>query len=226
VVEIKVRSTNNLLMDEWVPIGSRLYGLMLVVLLFSRGMDFISTWVATPRMVLEGNPIARRLGWRWGIPVNVVLCFAFALWPFPAIVISTTSLLVAARNFQSAWLMRSMGEENYRDWHRQRIQETTATLFLFCLFGQTGLIALIGGVVIFFAMADTHNVLLAIGFGILGYAVAVAFYTMLGMWRMRRSDLRASARVRVIAANGSPSKNGNGKLVNVYPGEDVATPGS
>jgi primosomal protein N' (replication factor Y) len=40
--------------------------------------------------------IAKKLGWRWGIPINFVLCFAFAFWPLPAIVISTTSLLVAA----------------------------------------------------------------------------------------------------------------------------------
>jgi hypothetical protein len=212
-------------MDEWLPFGSRLYGWMLVVLFFSRGMDFISTWVATPKMVLEGNPIARRLGWRWGIPVNVLLCFGFALWPFPAIVIATTSLLVAARNFQSAWLMRSMGEENYRDWHRQRIQETTATLFLFCLFGQTGLMALIGGVVVYFATHEMHAVLLAVGFGILGYAVAVAFYTMLGMWRMRRSDLRSATRRRVPGPVATPGKNGNGKLVDLYPGGDIIAPG-
>ena len=29
-------------------------------------MDFLSTWVATPNLVLEGNPIAKKLGWRWG----------------------------------------------------------------------------------------------------------------------------------------------------------------
>ena len=29
-------------------------------------------------LVLEANPLAKKLGWRWGIPVNGVLCFAFA----------------------------------------------------------------------------------------------------------------------------------------------------
>ena len=84
---------------------------MLALLVFARGMDFLSTWIATPNLVLEGNPIAKKLGWRWGLLLNVVLVLALALWPLSAIVISTTSVLVAARNFQSAWLMRSLGED-------------------------------------------------------------------------------------------------------------------
>ena len=100
---------------------------------------------------LEGNPIAKKLGWKWGIPLNVALCFGFAFWPLPAIVISTTSVLVAARNFQSAWLMRSMGEQLYRDWHVERVQETSITLYLYCLFAQTALTGGVGVAVIGFS---------------------------------------------------------------------------
>jgi MFS family permease len=155
-------------------------------------MDFLSTWVATPNMVLEGNPIAKKLGWRWGIPLNVALCIGFAFWPLPAIVISTTSVLVAARNFQSAWLMRSLGEHIYRDWHVERVQETSVTLYLFCLFAQTALTAGVGAAVIFFSW-DREPVVLAIGMGIIAYAIAVAFYTLLGIVRLRRAD-KAQAR--------------------------------
>src|SRR5947209_19061915 len=121
--------------DLLIPFGSRDYSLLFLLLFFSRGMDILSTWVATPNLVLEGNPIAKKLGWRWGLPINFALCLTLAFWPLPAIVISTTSVLVAARNFQSAWLMRSLGEEAYRDWHVERIQETRLTLYLFCLHG-------------------------------------------------------------------------------------------
>ena len=163
---------------------------MFVLLLVSRGMDFLSTWVATPNMVLEGNPIAKKLGWKWGIPLNVALCFGFAFWPLPAIVISTTSVLVAARNFQSAWLMRSLGEQLYRDWHIERVQETSVTLYLFCLFAQTALTGGVGAAVIYFS--DWRLVPLAIGLGIVAYALAVAFYTLLGIWRLRRSAIQAA----------------------------------
>ncbi len=173
-------------MDEMIPFGSRAYALIFLLLLVARGMDFLSTWVATPNMVLEGNPIARKLGWRWGIPINVALCFGFAFWPLPAIVISTTSLLVAARNFQSAWLMRSLGEHLYREWHVERVRQTSVTLYLFCLIGQTMLTALVGVGVIYFSDWDRQPILLAIGLGIVAYAIAVAFYTLLGIVRLRK----------------------------------------
>src|SRR5262249_30810495 len=153
--------------------------LTLGFLLLSRGMDVLSTWVATPNLVLEGNPVAKLLGWRWGVPVNLVVCFALAFWPLPAIVLSTTSILVAARNFQSAWLMRTLGEEAYRDWHVERVQETRITLFLFCLAGNTVLTAMVGAAVIFFS--ERRVVPFGIGVGIVAYAGAVAFYTLLAI---------------------------------------------
>ena len=118
-------------MDDFLPFPSRDYFLMLALLIVCRGMDILSTWVATPNLVLEGNPIAKKLGWRWGLPINLGFALILAFWPLPAIVISTTSVLVAARNFQSAWLMRSLGEQAYRDWHVERIQETHAMRYFF-----------------------------------------------------------------------------------------------
>lgn len=176
-------------MDDLVPFASRIYGEILVLLFVARGMDFLSTWIATPNMVLEGNPLAKKLGWKWGIPVNVALCFAFAFWPLPAIVISTTSVLVAARNFQSAWLMRSLGEQLYREWHVERIQETNITLYLACLFGQTVLTAAVGAGVILATNGRDRDepIALAIGLGIIAYALAVTFYTLLGVLRLRRA---------------------------------------
>jgi len=203
-------------MDEALQFASRAYGEVFVLLLVARGMDIISTWMATPGLVLEGNPIAKMLGWRWGIPLNLAFCFGFAFWPFPAIVIGTTSVLVAARNFQSAWLMRSMGEAAYRDWHLQRVQETSITLYLLCLFGQTALTAAVGAAVIRFSdsRSDDYGILLAIGWGIVGYAVTVAFYTVLGVWRLRRAALRRQRLTeRALGDPVSPLKPG--KLVNL-----------
>jgi hypothetical protein len=195
-------------MEDFVPFASRSYALLFLLLFVSRGMDFLSTWVATPNMVLEGNPIAKKLGWKWGIPLNVAMCLGLAFWPLPAIVISTTSVLVAARNFQSAWLMRSLGEQFYREWHIERVQETSITLYLFCLFAQTALTGGVGAAVIYFS--EWRLVSLAIGLGIVAYALAVAFYTLLGIWRLRRSGIRAAraAERKLTIENTPPTKNG------------------
>jgi hypothetical protein len=174
---------------------------MLLALVFARGMDLLSTRIATPNLVLEGNPIAKLLGWTWGIPVNAGICMILAFWPLPAIVLGTTSMLVAARNFQSAWLMRSMGEEAYREWHVARIQETPVTLFLLCLAGNTALTAAIGVLVIVFSKMDL--VLFGIGAGIVAYGGAVAFYTLLALWRLRRASLWREEKARRRALHGA-----------------------
>ena len=180
-------------MDAAVTFAGRDYCLLLLLLVFARGMDFLSTWIATPNLVLEGNPLAKKLGWRWGLLFNLVLVSVLALWPLSAIVVATASVLVAARNFQSAWLMHSLGEEMYRRWHVERVQETRITIYLLCLAGNTLLTAGVGAALIY----SSHVRLLlpfAIGMGMVAYAVAVAFYTLLAIWRMRRAAKKLAGR--------------------------------
>ena len=170
-------------MDELLPFGDMDYLVLLALLLFARGMDFLSTWVATPHLVLEGNPIAKWLGWKWGILINLALCGFFASAPLPAVIIATTSLLVAARNFQGAWLMRSMGEQAYRFWMSERLADGRMGLFVFCLFAQAVLMAGIGVALIWFG--DTLLVPTGVGVGMIGYALAVVIYSLLSLWRGR-----------------------------------------
>ena len=176
-------------MDETVPFGSHRYLAVLAVLVFARGMDFLSTWIATPNLALEGNPIAKKLGWTGGLLLNAVLVFFLAFWPPSALVVATASLLVAARNFQFAWLMRSMGEASYRKWYVERIRGTRLRLFLFCLAGNSLLTASIGLGLIYFS--PPWSILpISIGMGIVTYSVAVTFYTLLGVWNVRRAIRR------------------------------------
>lgn len=186
-------------MENPVSFGSSAYFVMLALLVFGRGMDFLSTWIATPNLALEGNPIAKKLGWKWGLLLNVVLVFGLAFWPLSAIVVATASVLVAARNFQSAWLMRSLGEEAYREWHVQRIRETRVTLHLFCLAGNTLLTAIIGAALIYFSQTDQGNwelVPFAVGMGMIAYSIAVAFYSVLAIWRIHRATKREARRLQ------------------------------
>jgi hypothetical protein len=170
-------------MEEAVPFASSQYFIFLALLLFSRGADFLSTWIATPNLVLEGNPLAKKLGWKLGLIVNLALCVAFAFYPMMAIIISTTSVLVAARNFQNAWLMRTLGEEGYRDWFVARLVETHLGLYLFCLLAQTVFFAGIGVALVYFSFS---GIPFAIGLGIIAYSITVLFYTLLSVWRIRR----------------------------------------
>jgi hypothetical protein len=108
-----------------------------------------------------------------------------------AIILSTASSLIAARNFQSAWLMRSLGEDQYRLWHGQRIAETPVPLYLFCFAGNTLLPLGVGIVLVNFSHAAGYVLIvpLGIGMGIIAYSVAVIVFTLLALWRGRRRAL-------------------------------------
>jgi hypothetical protein len=170
-------------MDEAVQFGSRWYFLFLNLLMVARGMDLLSTRLATPHLALEANPIARKLGWKWGLVANGLICALFASWPMPAVIISTTSLLVAARNFQGVWLMRTLGEQEYQRWMGERVSETRPGLYVGCLLAQVGLVGAVGATLILFS----HEwVPFGIGVGIVAYALAVLIFTLLSVWRLRR----------------------------------------
>jgi len=171
-------------MEESVPFLSGSYFLFAGLLVLARGLDFLSTWIATPHLVLEGNPIAKKLGWRWGAVVNLALCGTFGLFPLPAVIIATTSVLVAAHNFDGAWLMHSMGEEAYRAWIATRHVSTKASLYLFCLTAKTALWGLVGVALLLFGRNGL--VPTGIGFGMVGYAAAVLVYSLISVWRLRR----------------------------------------
>lgn len=171
-------------MDELVPFGGPHYLLLLVLLIFARGMDFLSTWVATPTLALEANPIARWLGWEAGLGVNALLCAGLALWPLPAIAVATTSLLVASRNFQSAWVMRSLGEIEYHAWLRGTFARGPAGLYWICLLAQVLLIAVVGAGLL--AFSELRLVPFAIGTGILIFALVIFIFNALAARRLRR----------------------------------------
>ena len=172
-------------MEGFIQFGSPLYFVFLSALITARGLDFLSTWVATPNLALEANPIARKLGWRWGLILNGVLVLLFAAWPLPAVVIITTSSLVAARNLQSAWVMRALGEAEYRGWMGERLAQTPRALYYFCLFGQAGIYGMIGATLLYFS--EYRLVPFGIGMGLITYAVAVLGYSVLATWSIRRT---------------------------------------
>jgi hypothetical protein len=168
---------------EFVDVGSMAWWIHLAFLLFGRAADLFSTWLATPNLALEANPLARRLGWRFGLPLNLALALVTASWPLLAISLTTTSLLVAARNFQHAWLMRTLGESGYRLWFSECIARSRRGLVVVSHLGEALLTAVVGAALLFFS--GFRLVPFGIGLGIVAYATAVAVFTTISLWRCR-----------------------------------------
>jgi hypothetical protein len=86
---------------------------MFVMLLISRLGDVVSTLLATPRLKLEANVIARKLGKPF---VFLTLLIAFIAYYDVALAVAVLipSLLVSSGNLGKVWVMRKLGEDGYQ----------------------------------------------------------------------------------------------------------------
>jgi hypothetical protein len=76
----------------------------------ARGMDLLSTWLVTPNLALEANPLMRRLRWRTLALLNLPLLGLPFLHHGLSITFIVASLLVAGTNLANGALARGMGE--------------------------------------------------------------------------------------------------------------------
>ncbi len=169
--------------DEWASPGSLIWWCDCIAIAVGRGADMASTWIATPRLELEGNPIARWLGWRRGVWLNILLLPVVACWPMLAVSLSTTSCLVASRNLQQAWLMRSMGESRYRCWMAGRMMDSRRVVVLACYLGEAMLVGGVGGVLML--VGPMNVVSFGIGLGLAAYGFVIATFTSWSILRCR-----------------------------------------
>jgi hypothetical protein len=82
------------------------------MLLLSRVGDLVTTWLITPRLLLEANPIVRKFRWRLGILTLLACLLPYwnTAYAWAALVMF---LMGCASNARSIWLVRAFGEQAY-----------------------------------------------------------------------------------------------------------------
>ena len=89
----------------------------------ARGLDFLSTWLVTPKLQLEANPLMRRAGFAWMALFNLPLLGLPLLHHGLSITFIVTSLLAAGGNLVSGALARGMGEKRQAESQARAIKE-------------------------------------------------------------------------------------------------------
>jgi len=97
--------------------------------LISRLGDIGTTFLVSPTLKVEANPIARRLGWKYTF-ATAALAFVPYYSIHGGIAVCTASFLASAFNASEAMLARSMGEEKYAALNREAIQKMPIVLGL------------------------------------------------------------------------------------------------
>jgi hypothetical protein len=163
------------------------------LLLLARLGDVGSTYLVTPTLKLEANPIVRRL--RWPFAGVTILAAVLPYYSLPAgVAFLIVSLLVCASNTSRLWFLRTMGETEY---HRLVIgiarRAPVGLSIFFCLLPALSM-AMIGGVIFLFYPSRQNDWGFWIGFGFIFYALVIGLYGSLAFLRYRKEGIALDAR--------------------------------
>jgi hypothetical protein len=170
------------------------------LLLIARIGDVATTFLATPNLVLEGNPIVRKLGWPYAL-LTIGLCFLPYLNTAAALASLIAFLLVSASNAGKIWVIRTIGDTAYAAFLTELARKSKLSHALLGVTASSFFIALAGGTILLFYPSPAKDWGFWIAFGILSYAAIVWIYGTLWMTRLfRRAALPMSSTDQPIAA--------------------------
>lgn len=155
------------------------------LLLIARIGDVGTTFLITPSLELEANPIVRKLGWRFAL-LTLGACFLPYLSVQVAVAALITSLFVSAANAGRVWMVRTIGENAWAALLIDVARKSKRSHALLGVTASSSFIALAGGTILLFYPAPTRDWGFWLGIGVLSYAVAVLVYGTLAVIRVFR----------------------------------------
>lgn len=158
------------------------------VLLIGRLGDVVSTWLATPSLNLESNPIARRLRWPW-IVASVGLCIAPYFSIELGIVLTVISLWVSADNISRLWLVRAIGEQQMAELVQRAAASSSLSRAVTMVIAKAVFIAIMGVLLCHFSWRFHPTWTFWFGVGILAYG---GVNLWIGTWHLVRVFARTN----------------------------------
>lgn len=156
-----------------------------LLILISRLGDIGSTYLVTPTLRLEANPIVRRLGWRFAIASLALCALPYASIELGVMVL-VPSLLVSASNSARIWMARALGEAEYWELLMRLARQSRLSHALAGVCASAAFVVLTGLVVLLFYPNPLDDWAFWIGAGIINYGVVIAVHGCLAFVRLFR----------------------------------------
>ena len=162
---------------DWDSLAHVLCGLILL----GRVGDIISTWMITPKLDLEANPIVRKLGWRFAV-ATVLLClvpYFVDLWI--AVILVPPFLMISGSNIGKIWMVRALGEKQSLEHSVHIARNSTFSSAVTCAILSGGFFILTGLVLVYLvrlepARTQVARIIEAFGYGISTFGVAILIH--------------------------------------------------
>src|SRR5665213_2581533 len=135
-------------MREYILSHLRIEHFLCGLILISRMGDIGSTYLVTPTLKLEANPIVRKLGWKFAW-LTLLVCLVPYYSTAMGVVVLVPSLLVSASNTSKIWFVRAYGESEYQALILRLAKGSKLSHALAVVFASALFIALAGLVLLF-----------------------------------------------------------------------------
>ena len=109
------------------------YLLNAIIVIIGRSLDIFSTRYVTKELKLETNKLARKLGWKGIILIQIPLIIIGSLEFYFAFFIFFWSLFLFANNMEGSWYIKEIGEDEYQ---KELKTHLTKTKFWKIIFGE------------------------------------------------------------------------------------------
>jgi hypothetical protein len=97
-----------------------------IITIIGRLLDILSTRYVTKELKLETNKIARRIGWKGMILMQIPIVILGSLDFYFSFFIFWWSLFLFANNIEGSWYIRESGEDQYRKEIKSRLENSKA----------------------------------------------------------------------------------------------------
>jgi len=145
-----------------------------ILILVSRIGDIGTTYLITPTLALEANPIMRRLGWRFAL-LSLAVCFVPYYSVYAGVMILVPFLLVSAGNAGRIWVARTIGEDETKAFMLRVAAASKLRYALSGVVASAAFLVLLGGVVVVLC-PDSDDLAHWVGLGIIAYGLVVGIY--------------------------------------------------
>lgn len=165
-----------------------------VLLLLARFGDVMSTYLATPTLRFEANPIARRLGWRfaWATLLLAGVPFIPRFGTTAGLMLLIPSMMVTSSNLRSGWFASALGEERYAELLEEVVRSSSLRSACARSIGSGAIMALVGLILVWFYPTPGESWAWWIGWGIVTYGFAIGLHQTLyirrAYQRVRQGD--------------------------------------
>ncbi|MFX1417295.1 MAG: hypothetical protein ACFE9N_00075 [Promethearchaeota archaeon] len=97
-----------------------------VISIIGRLLDMLSTRYITKELKLETNKIARKIGWRGMILMQIPIIILGSLDFYFSFFILWWSIFLFANNIEGSWYVKEVGEEKYQNEIKSRLKNSKA----------------------------------------------------------------------------------------------------